>query len=99
MVREMTLFKTLTITLVICLGSVGCSMDASIDTLQSAIDEVLQTKMSNKEILPASNQNVVTTDGYFVQSSVNFHSGGKKTTTLDGYRAESGVQSTLFKKE
>lgn len=77
----------------------GCSLDATIQSLDSLKKVVLQSKVSNREIIPASNQSVKTTDGYTVQSSVNFHSGVNKVITADGYVAETGVQSTLFKTE
>lgn len=75
----------------------GCSLDASILT---SVDEMFLNKVSGKEIVPGSNQNVVTENGYVVQSSLSFHSGGAETVvTTDQYRVETGSQSILFKKE
>lgn len=77
----------------------GCSLEASIGSTIEVIDDVL-AKVSGKEIVPASSQTAITANGYSVQSSISFHSGGADTvTTEDKYVVETGTQSILFKKE
>lgn len=74
----------------------ACSLDASIFNSVPSTTAVLQ-KSSGNEIVPASQQGVVTAGGYRVQSSVSFHSGESKLETAKGYKVHTNIQSTLFR--
>jgi hypothetical protein len=76
----------------------GCSMELDISQLRSEIVEVIQqSKTSNKEVVPASQQGVITAAGYRVQSSVSYYGSKPEVTTSVGYKVRTNVQSTLFK--
>jgi hypothetical protein len=78
---------------------VGCSLDASIIGTNVITGPVIvqQSKTSNKEIVPSSQQGVVTAKGYTVQSSIGYHSGKLVQVTSKNYTVSTSVQSTLFK--
>ncbi len=75
----------------------GCSMDASLESLSSKVVEVLQSKSTNNEFVPASQQATVTAQGYKVQSSLSYHSSQDDVVTSQGYKVQTSVQSTLYK--
>ncbi|MNK11912.1 hypothetical protein D3C87_299630 [compost metagenome] len=77
---------------------VGCSIDASLTDLAEDIVAPIFQKGSAKEIVPTSQQGTVTTDGYLVQSSVDFHNGPPEYVTSGGYRVSTSVQGSIFKK-
>ena len=85
--------------LLVCILLCGCSMELSISDLQSEIikEIIPQSKTSNKEIVPASQQGVVTAAGYRVQSSVSYYGSKPEVITSEGYKVRTNVQSTLFK--
>lgn len=83
--------------LLLILLSVGCSMEASIQNLENGISEILQHRALEKELVPASQQGVVTAAGYYVQSSMSYHKGPMEVTTAQGYRVRTNVQATIFK--
>lgn len=74
----------------------GCSMDASLESLSKVV-EVLQSKSTNNEFVPASQQATVTAQGYKVQSSLSYHSSQDDVVTSQGYKVQTSVQSTLYK--
>lgn len=75
----------------------ACSMDASLTQLSKDINEIISQKFRNDEIVPSSQQGVVTADGYQVQSSLSYHASKAEVTTADGYKVQTSVQTTLFK--
>lgn len=74
----------------------SCSLEASISDFSSSL---LQTKSVNKELVPASHQGIVTSQGYKVQSSVNFQAEDSSVTTAQGFKVQTNVQATLFVEE
>ncbi|KHD87379.1 MAG: hypothetical protein OM95_14880 [Bdellovibrio sp. ArHS] len=76
----------------------SCSMQASIVDLISHEEVVIPQKVSgNKEVVPVSQQGVVTSSGYRVQSSVSYYKGPSEVQTSQGYHVRTSVQSTLFR--
>lgn len=73
-------------------------MDASLTQLANDVIPKIFAKGSAKEIVPTSQQGIVTADGYTVQSSVDFHNGPPEYTTTDGYKVSTSVQGALFVK-
>lgn len=75
----------------------GCSMDVTIEDLSKSIDTVFNFKTSNKEIVSASQQHIVTAQRYKVQSSFSFQGGKNEVITAKKYRVQTNVQATLYK--
>lgn len=74
-------------------------MELDISQLQSEIvkEIIPQSKTSNKEIVPASQQGILTSGGYRVQSSVSYYGSKPEVITSQGYQVRTNVQSTLFR--
>lgn len=75
----------------------ACSFDVSIQSIVDNLPEIIQSKTSGEELVPASQQGVVTAQGYTVQSSVSFQSGKSQVMTSQGYQINTNVQSNIFK--
>lgn len=74
----------------------GCSLDASIMGPQN-LPSVLAQKAASKEIVPLSQQGLLTSAGYRVQSSVSYYNGKTESVTEKGYRVRSTVQAALYR--
>lgn len=82
----------------ISIGSLpACSLEASIGSMFENLPEIVQGKISGDELVPASQQGIVTAQGYTVQSSISFQSGKSKVLTSQGYQVNTNVQSNIFR--
>ncbi len=76
----------------------ACSLDAGIESISRSTSEILATyKPTSNELVSASQQNVVTAQGYRVQSSFSFQDGKGEVITAKGYKVYTNSQSSLFK--
>lgn len=75
----------------------ACSVDATIENIADGASELLQNKSKNNELVSASQQGVITSGKYRVQSSVSVFNTQAQVTTAQGYKVNTSVQSTLFK--
>lgn len=96
MARKQVVLTALWISSAFLLSS--CSMDATISDISSKIDEVIYNfKTSNKEMVAASQQAVVTANNYKVQSSFSYQGGKNEVITSKNYKVKTNVQATLYR--
>lgn len=93
-------FSKLSMASVLFLGPfllVGCSFDASIQSILSDKTPEIFQKAHTSEVTTASNQNSYSTRGYKVQTSVSYQNAKAEAITGRGYRVYTNVQGTIFK--
>jgi hypothetical protein len=77
------------------LGSVGCSLDASLEQISKDVVEPLLQKAQLTGFISGSSQGKVTSGGYRVESSTGNYTNKLQATTSGGYKVFVSVQGNI----